>query len=72
MLRSDLFDYSNVYIAVKERITVKSNDGNIRVNKANTSQAMQKILISLCQYITCYNTVRRTCQNLLEDKNDKK
>ena len=37
MLRSDLFDYSNVYIAVKERIIVKSNDGNIRVNKANTS-----------------------------------
>lgn len=24
MLRSDLFDYSNVYIAVKERITVKA------------------------------------------------
>ena len=53
MLRSDLFGYSNIYIAVKERITVESNDGNIRVNKANTSRAMQKIFISLCQYITC-------------------
>ena len=72
MLRSDLFGYSNIYIAVKERITVENNDGNIRVNKANTSWAMQKIFISLCQYITCQNTVRRTCQNLLEDKNDKK
>ena len=33
MLRSDLCDYSDGYIFVKERITIEGNNDNNRVNK---------------------------------------
>ena len=36
MLRSHLCDYSNAYIGVKERITVKANNDNERKNKKLT------------------------------------
>ena len=36
MLRSDLCDYSDVYIVVKEEITVKGDDNAYRRNKKLT------------------------------------
>ena len=36
MLRSDLYDYSDAYIVVKGRISVRGNDNANRINKTIT------------------------------------
>ena len=60
MLRSDLCDYSDVYVFVKSRIAVeRSNDANKRNEDQDhgyqkfvaDSKTMEKILILLCRYM---------------------
>ena len=43
MLRSELYDYSNAYIVVKERISIR---GNNNANWVNKNHAFQKLNIN--------------------------
>ena len=67
MLRSDLCDYSDTYIVVKGRISVLGTNASSRTHLLHLVyafqksvmhlQAMQKILILLCQCIIFQNIV---------------
>ena len=63
MFRSNLCDYSDIYIVVKGEITARKIMGNNNANKRNKnhpyqksithSLTIQKILILLCPCIIC-------------------
>ena len=60
MLRSNLCDYSGIYIVAKGEITAKRNNNANKRNKNHAYQesithslAVQKILILLCPCIIC-------------------
>ena len=60
MLRSDLCDYSDAYLVVKERLSVRGTNSSKRINKKLTFK-------SNAPFRSCISKINNTCVDNVED-----